>query len=62
MPEDPIALLQEWFDYWSNNDYMPAKMPNSLHTRTIVCLVEAKWSRETAEVVSADTNQNLHQQ
>jgi hypothetical protein len=33
-------LLKEWYEYWLTSDEMPAKMPDSLHTRTAVALVE----------------------
>lgn len=38
MPEDPLDLLKEWFGLWKGEDYMPPKLPNSLHTRTAVAL------------------------
>ena len=38
MTEKAVELLREWFDYWRASDAMPAKMPNSLHTRTATFL------------------------
>jgi len=38
--QDPTQLLAEWFRWWSNSDTAPSKMPNSLHTRTVVYLCE----------------------
>jgi hypothetical protein len=35
-PERPLALLREWFEWWQANG--PAKLPNSLHTRTAVAI------------------------
>lgn len=44
MGEDPYILLQEWLDLWANSDTMPNKLPNSLHTRTQVVLVEHEFA------------------
>ena len=43
-PEELIDLLAEWFEYWDQQDHMPTKMPNALHTRTAVALVTSgRW-------------------
>lgn len=52
MTQDPIKLLAEWFDWRSKNDSAPAKMPNSLHTRTVVCLSEARKLSEIDEALN----------
>jgi excisionase family DNA binding protein len=36
--DDPRALLQEWFDWWSTSDVAPVKLPRSLHVRTAITL------------------------
>jgi hypothetical protein len=38
--EKAVELLIEWFQNWQVLDEMPAKMPKSLHTRTVVYLME----------------------
>lgn len=38
--ETAEELLVEWFQNWQVLDEMPAKMPKSLHTRTVVFLME----------------------
>jgi hypothetical protein len=35
---NPDALLLAWLEFWRTCDDMPAKMPDSLHTRTAVYL------------------------
>lgn len=34
-------LLTGWFRWWRDTDDAPAKMPDSLHTRTIVHLTQS---------------------
>lgn len=38
---DPLDLLWEWMAYWDAEDHMPAKMPNALHVRSAVALVNS---------------------
>lgn len=41
MPESTEDLLRAWFQWWTATDGpIPAKMPDSLHTRTAVHLAE----------------------
>lgn len=40
LPEvDPYALLMEWLRWWKNDPQAPAKLPESLHTRTAMALL-----------------------
>lgn len=32
------TLLREWYEYWENNDELPAKLPDSLQVRTALVL------------------------
>lgn len=36
---EEIVLLKEWLLWWENDLNAPAKMPNSLHTKTTTLLV-----------------------
>lgn len=33
-----LDLLDEWYQYWAQQDHMPSKMPNALHVRTGIAL------------------------
>lgn len=35
---DADRLLAEWYNWWAKSDQVPAKMPDSIHTRTAVYL------------------------
>lgn len=54
--EDPVKLIQEWFDWWSMSNEVPVKLPNSLHTRTAVFLTEMKYDEKsrTSEIDSRE--------
>lgn len=47
-----IQLLAEWFDFWKNSDDMPEKMPDSLHTRTLVHIMVYVAENAGKDVVS----------
>lgn len=38
-----LGLLHEWFKYWSEQDHMPAKLPDALHIRTAITLTGAGY-------------------
>lgn len=38
MNDDPVDLLQEWFEWWQKDPDAPAKMPDALHVRTAIFL------------------------
>lgn len=35
---DADRLLAEWYNWWAKSEHTPAKMPDSIHTRTAVYL------------------------
>ena len=41
MSDDPLDLLEEWYDLWFNSQDMQAKLPKALHVRTAITLTEA---------------------
>jgi hypothetical protein len=47
-----IMILLEWFEFWKDFDPAPAKMPNSLHTRTVVHLLTYAANSGDRDVVS----------
>lgn len=36
--EDPVQLVQEWFDWWRDDEDAPLALPGSLHVRTAIYL------------------------
>jgi hypothetical protein len=44
-------LLQEWYDQWEGDYRAPAKLPNSLHTRTAVYLELVKQEYSNPQVM-----------
>lgn len=47
---DPIGLLAAWFQWWVTTDDAPAKMPDSLHVRTLMVLIEAGFIDEDGHI------------
>lgn len=35
---DADRLLAEWYNWWAKSEHAPAKMPDSIHTRTAIYL------------------------
>ena len=56
MDDSAEDLLQAWFDYWKNNDTMPANLPDSLHTRSAVFLAQKKYERDLSVMHAKDGN------
>ncbi len=44
--EIEIILLKEWFVWWFTDNSLPGKLPNYLHTRTLVHLAEVFFEKD----------------
>lgn len=49
---DALDLLAEWYDWWIETPGAPEKMPNALHDRTALLLIDATPEGEAEGTLS----------
>lgn len=51
---DPLDLLLEWFRWWAEDESVPVKLPDSLHTRTASLLSVSGRRDEVDAIIARD--------